>query len=404
VNRAHPVTPSGRTPVSIQDAEIIPLSYGTDDKPPRRRYFAVLKVTTSDGVVGWGEATDCYGHSHPMTVKALFDERIKWMILGKDALKAEALLAEVRRVAHQQLGGRGAFITQLVSAIEIALWDIKGRIFGRSVSELLGSYRDRIRLYAACPPLHHITPEQYLEISRELRERGVEAVKIRTGNNLAWDRQFARAMRKLLGEDIRLLVDGKFNYRTDSAISLAKTLEELGVICFEEPVADTDLGEMARLAAATSVPVSYGEHCFTIHDFRDLITHRAARILNPDACACGGIAEARNVAVLAQAFGLSVMPHCGGLTAIGMAANLHAAAAMPTFDLFEFDSRAHQPLRDEIIAEPLFSIPRVVDGCLEVPRGPGLGIEIDESVLKRYPYRLDTDIAATFPMYGTPHI
>jgi D-galactarolactone cycloisomerase len=404
VTKAKPIGPARQKPITIEAAEIIPLSYGTDDKPPRRRYFALLKITTSDGVVGWGEATDCYGHSHPMTVKALFDERIKWMIRGADALKPEVLLAEVRRVAHQQLGGRGAFITELVSAIEIALWDIKGKIFGRSVSEMLGAYRNRIQIYAACPPLHHLAPEQYADISRELRERGVEAVKIRTGNNLAWDRQFARDMRAVLGPDIRLLVDGKFNYRTDSAISLAATLEELGVICFEEPVADTDLGEMARLAAATTVPISYGEHCFTIHDFRDLITHRAARILNPDACACGGIAEARNVAVLAQAFGLSVMPHCGGLSAVGMAANVHAAAVMPVFDLFEFDSRGHQPLRDEIVTDPLFSIPRIVDGCIEVPSGPGLGIEIDESALQRYPYRLDTEIAATFPLYGTPHI
>jgi L-alanine-DL-glutamate epimerase-like enolase superfamily enzyme len=232
----------------------------------------------------------------------------------------------------------------------------------------------------------------------------VKAAKVRIGNTFEWDEKFVRSFRKLLPGDIRLLVDGKYNYTPDSAIKMSYVLAEEGVDCFEEPVIPMNLDELARVAAASAIPLAYGEHTFTIFEFRDLILREIARVLNPDAGICGGITSAVDVSRLAQAFGFNVSPHCGGLTAVGLAANIHAAAAMPVMDVFEFDSRVVQPLRDELIKEPIFSIDKIVDGNMPVPTGPGLGIEINEDIFDKYPYQINEKNARAFYVYGTQHI
>ncbi|MFC2029605.1 mandelate racemase/muconate lactonizing enzyme family protein, partial [Chloroflexota bacterium] len=165
-----------------------------------------------------------------------------------------------------------------------------------------------------------------------------------------------------------------------------------------------DLNEMARLTAASPVPIAYGEHCFTIHDFRQLVEYEAADILQPDATVCGGISEALRVTHFGEAMGYRVVPHCAGLTAIGWAASVHFAACMPKFTVFEYDSSPEQPLRDELATEPLFSVETVVDGQIAVPTGPGLGVEIDEAFFKEFAYDLDERVARSFPTYATPHI
>ena len=110
------------------------------------------------------------------------------------------------------------------------------------------------------------------------------------------------------------------------------------------------------------------------------------------------------VGALSETFGVDVIPHCGGLTAIGVAAGLQAAAALPSCRYFEFDSRRHQPLRDRLALGAPFSLDNVRDGRLAVPTGPGLGIEIDEDVLREYPYEINESVARSFPVYGTPHV
>ena len=389
--------------MKICKVEVFPLSYGTDDFPPRRRYFVVLKLTTDEGIVGWGEASDCYGHSSPMTVKALIEEKLQWLVLGQNPLNVERLIRRIRKRTYSPQGCR-EFIIQAISAIEIALWDIRGKVFGKSVSELLGSYRDELSLYSSGTPNFYDDPNKHLEFYQPLLKRGVKTVKVRTGKSLEWDMQFVRLMRKLLPKDIQIAVDGKHNYKTESAIKLSKVLGEIDALWFEEPIPDTNLDELAWLARESPVPLAYGEHSYTLNDFRDIIKYKAARILEPDATVCGGISEARNVAILADAYGLPVVPHSGGLTAIGLAANVHVASAIPNFVLFEMDGREKQPLVDELLVEPILSIENIVQGCIPVPSGPGLGIDINEEIFEKYPYQLDEQIARSFPRYGTQHI
>jgi D-galactarolactone cycloisomerase len=389
--------------MKIIDVEIVPLSYAIEDKPARRRYFAILKISTDEGVVGWGEASDCYGHSHPMIIKALFDEHLKWMLLEQNPLQIEKLIHNLRTNNFYPLGGR-ELIIQAISAIDIALWDIRGKVYGKSISELLGPIRDQIGLYAAGKPAFFDAYETYVRIFDELINKGVKAVKIRTGNTLDWDIKFVESMRGLLPQDIQLLVDGKYNYSFDSALRFTSVLADINAVCFEEPIVDTDLDQISELASRSSVPLAYGEHCFTVHDFRDFIQKDAARILEPDVTICGGITEARKIAGLAETYGRQVFPHCGGLTAIGLAANLHFASTLTNLGLFEYDARARQPLKDEILVDPIFSNDKIIDGCMPVPMGPGLGIDIDEEIFLKYPYLLDKKIAGTYSVYGTPHV
>ena len=388
--------------MKIARVEAIPLSYPTDDVPPRRRYFAILKITTDDGLIGWGEAGDGFGHSSPMTVKALVEEKIQWVLLDQDPL-LDNLMFRVRQDMYRYTGFR-ELIMQVVSAVDIAVWDIRGKAAGQSVSQMLGQQRSRVEIYASGKPAFDVGPDYHLEFNRPLLDRGVKTVKLRIGHTYDWDVRFVREARDLFGDDIVLAVDGKYNYTTDSAIRIARLLGELGIAYFEEPLPDYDLGEISRLAAASPVPLAYGEHCFTVHDFREFVRHDAAQILQPDAAICGGISEALRVAEMGQAINRTVIPHCAGMTAIGLAAGVHFAAAMPGFTIFEFDSSPWQPLRDELPAEPLFAADQVADGCLPVPTGPGLGVEIREELLAEYSYELDESIARSFPRYGTPRI
>jgi len=389
--------------VKITDVEIIPLSYGISDKPPRRRFFAVLKLTTDEGVIGWGEASDCYGHSHPMTVKALFDEKLRWLLIGQDPLPLEALMQRLRTHVYHPLGAR-ELVIQCLSAIDIALWDIRGKVLNKPIAALLGQHHERLPLYAATKPAFYEPYERHMERIERLTSRGVRAAKLRTGRDLAWDTTYLREMRAMLPDEVEILVDGKYNYYPDSAIQVAQVLGEIGAVYFEEPIDDTSLDEMARVAVHSPVPLAYGEHAYTVNDFRDLIQRGGARVLTPDAAICGGITEMMKIAALAQAFQLKVVPHCGGLTAIGMAANFHAAAAIPNVGHFEYDARAVQPLRDELATEPLFSNERIENGSIAVPSGPGLGIEVNERVFERYPYEIDPQVASSFSVYGTRHV
>lgn len=389
--------------MKITNVEIFPLSYAIPDKPPRRRFFAVLKISTDEGVVGWGEASDCYGHSHPMTVKALFDEKLRWLLLDRDPLPLEDLMHQLRTHLYHPMGAR-ELVIQCLSAIDIALWDIRGKVLNKPIVELLGRHHERLALYAATKPAFYEPYERHMERIERLTSRGVKAVKLRTGRELQWDKTYLREMRAMIPADIALLVDGKYNYYPDSAIQIAQVLGEIGAIYFEEPIDDTSLDEMARVAEHSPVPLAYGEHAFTVNDFRDLILRGGVRVLTPDAAVSGGISEMMKVAALAQTFHLKVTPHCGGLTAIGMAANFHAAAAIPNVGYFEYDARADQPLRDELATEALFSNDRIEEGAIAVPNGPGLGIEVDEKVFARYPYEVDEQVARAFAVYGTRHV
>jgi L-alanine-DL-glutamate epimerase-like enolase superfamily enzyme len=189
--------------MKITGVTVIPASYATDDNPPFRRSFAVVRLDTDEGVTGWGEASDCYGHRYPLTLKALFEETMQWLLLGRDPLPLEDLMRNLRRTLYAPLGARGLVI-QALSAIDIALWDIRGKVLGTSVSELLGRKRESVQLYAAGKPALYEPPERNAEFFGPLLERGVTAVKVRTGRDFEWDRAMVEQVRELLPDGIEM--------------------------------------------------------------------------------------------------------------------------------------------------------------------------------------------------------
>jgi L-alanine-DL-glutamate epimerase-like enolase superfamily enzyme len=389
--------------MKITGVTVIPASYATDDNPPFRRSFAVVRLDTDEGVTGWGEASDCYGHRYPLTLKALFEETMQWLLLGRDPLPLEDLMRNLRRTLYAPLGARGLVI-QALSAIDIALWDIRGKVLGTSVSELLGRKRESVPLYAAGKPALYEPPERNAEFFGPLLERGVTAVKVRTGRDFEWDRAMVEQVRELLPDGIEMFVDGKYNYTPDSARRFARVLAGIGVEIFEEPIPCLDLEQVRQLGRASPVALAYGEHAFTVHDFRDLLIRGEVRHLEPDVTVCGGFTEGMKILHLAETHGAHVLPHCGGLTAIGMAANLALVSAYADPTYFEYDARPDQPLRDRVAAGAPFAVDTVADGVLPIPNAPGLGIEVDEDVFAAFPYVIDTAIASRFPVYTTPHI
>jgi L-alanine-DL-glutamate epimerase-like enolase superfamily enzyme len=389
--------------VKITGVTVIPASYATDDNPPFRRSFAVLRIDTDEGVTGWGEASDCYGHRYPLTIKALFEETVQWLLLGRDPQPLEDLMWNLRRALYAPLGARGLVI-QALSAVDIALWDIRGKLLGRSVSDLLGRKRDSVPLYAAGKPALYEPPEWNVEFFAPLLERGVAAAKVRTGRDFEWDRAMVQRVRELLPDSIEMFVDGKYNYTPQSARRFAGVLAGIGVEIFEEPIPPLDLEQVRRLGRASPVELAYGEAAFTVHDFRDLLIRGEVRHLEPDVTVCGGFTEAVKILHLAEIHGAHIVPHCGGLTAIGMAANLAFVSAYADPTYFEYDARPSQPLRDRVAVGAPFALDKVAEGVLPIPAAPGLGIEVDEEAFAAFPYEIDTAIASRFPVYTTPHI
>ena len=389
--------------MKITSVDVIPAGYATDDIPPFRRSFAVIRIDTDEGVTGWGEASDCYGHRYPLTLKALFEETIQWLLVGRDAEALEQLVGQLRTSLYAPLGARGLLI-QAISAIDIALWDIRGKVLNRSISDLLGRKRDRVDLYAAGKPALFESPEWNVDFLSPVLERGVKAAKVRPGRDIDWDMQMVTRVRELLPGDVEMFVDGKYNYTYESALRLSRVLGDIGARAFEEPIPHLDLDVVRRLGDASPVPLAYGEHGFTVHDFRDLLLRGGILNLEPDLTVCGGFTEAVKIRHLAEIHGAHILPHCGGLTSIGMAANLQFIATYGEHTYFEYDARPYQPLRDETAESAPFALDKVKDGAMEIPNGPGLGIEVDQVAFGRFPYEIDEKIASTFVTYTTPHV
>lgn len=389
--------------MQITAIQVYPLSYIREYPTPFTRSFALVEVMTDAGVSGWGEASDCFGHSDPLVIQQVIQEELVRHFVGRDPLAPEQVVQSFRQWVYQTMGWAGA-VLQALSAVEIALWDIRGKIKNEPIHRLLGSYRDRVAVYAAGTIAFDQPPEWHVRFFQPLLERGVTAAKLRMGKSLKWDVDLIKGVRKILGADVNLIADGKYNYTLPTAQRLVRQLQDYDLMYLEEPLPEYDLNAMAMLAASTDIPLAYGEHTYTVHGFREHIEHRTARVFQPDATIVGGLSEARKVATLAEAWSIPLSPHCGGLTAVGMAANIHLSAAAPTFTVLEYDASPFQPLRDELLKDALFSSERIEAGCLQVPNAPGLGIEVNKAVLEKYRYRPRDSKIDTPPSYGTPHL
>lgn len=383
--------------MKIVEIKVIGLGYEREISPMQRG-FALARVSTDAGLVGWGEASTSYGHIYPNVVRAIVDDAISRAIVGKDPLDVRARLHDMKLYVHPWLGWDGV-TAQAIGAVEIALWDILGKASDMSIAQLFGARREKVPLYGTGTVKQDVDPRWHGQFFDHLLENGFKGVKTRISSGIEADLAQIAGVREYIGPEVKLMVDGYFCYTPSSAIKLAKLMAPYDPLFFEEPVPQHMLPGLEQLCRESPVAIAYGERTYSLSGFEVLVNRKAADILQPDVTVCGGLLECLEVDALAKANSLRVFPHIGGLSAVGLAANLHLAAII-NCEMLEYDGSDQQPMRDELLRDPIFDWDHLDEGCLRVPNGPGLGIEIDESVFEKYPYRPGRFYPDVFPQFG----
>jgi len=380
--------------MKIADIRTIMLSH-PKTHPPMQRTYAVVHVETDTGLVGFGEASTNYGHAYPTVVRAIVEDVLARTLRGRDARDIRGRVQDMRVLLDGYLGWDGVS-AQVIGAVEIALWDIAGKAAGLPVWRLLGAQADAIALYATGTTMFDASPDWYAHYFDPALARGFRGVKVRLGTDA--DASVARvaAVRARVGSDVFVAVDAYWGYAPDEALALARRLEPFGISFFEEPSPQYQLAGLRRLCARSPIRIAVGERVYTPAHYQLLAGLGAAHVFEPDACISGGLLACLDIAAIARAHDIALIPHVGSPTAIGLAANLHWAAAAGC-GLIEFDVYPDLPMRDALLRDPIFALDRIADGRLRVPQGPGLGIDIDEAAFARFPYQPGGTYAEVFP-------
>jgi D-galactarolactone cycloisomerase len=348
------------------------------------RGAVLAEITTNDGMTGWGEA---FG---PPLMSYAALEMLRPLLISRDPLATGQIWHDLYS-RFREHGQKGPLVDAL-SAIDIALWDIKGKNFGLPIHQLLGgALRRDVPAYASGLFMQPAgSAESYLaEEAQGYVEEGYQAVKMKVGFGVEHDTKAVRAVREAIGPDVQLMIDANEAYDALEAIRLARRIEEYDLTWFEEPVPPEDLGGYVELRERQNIPIAGGEAEFTRFGFKEIIARKAMDIIQPDICAAGGFTECLTIAAMANAFGIRCNPHVWG-TAVANAASLHWIAVLPdtpwslhpSQPLFECDRTEH-PIREALFVDEL----RLKNGRVGVLDRPGLGIEIDIAAVQRFAVR-----------------
>jgi L-alanine-DL-glutamate epimerase-like enolase superfamily enzyme len=356
-------------------------------EPPGPTYMGLVKVSTDAGITGYSDM-----ETAPTVAKAIV-EAPRWSEDGLECFDGLAALLvgenplEVERLWHKMYRGsiyygrRGATI-QAISAIDIALWDILGKYYGQPLHILLGGrWRERVRAYAST--LFRPTPEAMREAARRYLDQGFTAVKFGWGvfgRDPALDVRLVEAARDALGDRAELMIDtGWFVERTPKeAVRMIRSLEAYRPYFIEEPLHPEDYDGYRQVAEQVETMIACGEQESTEWGFAQLIERARVDVVQPDLTRCGGLTVARKIVHMAERANRLVIPHCW-CSDLLTAASLHLMAWARRAAFVEFNTSAG-PLSRSLVREPL----RLEDGCLRVPQGPGLGVEVDEETVNRY--------------------
>ncbi len=344
----------------------------------------IVRVHTDSGIVGIGEVD-----SSPVAVHAIVHAPfshslacgLRELLLGEDPLERERLWRKLYAGSYY-FGRRGAVVHAL-SGIDLALWDIAGKFFGVPIHRLLGAaYRDRVRAYASV--LFPATPEETKEKAEQLRAMGWTAMKFGWGGfgkDERTDLALVQALRHGAGEQCTVMVDVGMRWDVPTTLKMTRRLAEFNLVWLEEPLPADHLDGYATLTRCSPLRIAAGEEATTRYEFRDLIERGGISVVQPDLSRCGGLTEAWKIAVLAEVHGRWVVPHSFS-TGVLLAASLHFVAALPSewAPFVEFPMEP-SPLFTDLV-EPPFSLQP--DGTVKVPEGIGLGITLNEEVIRRF--------------------
>ena len=345
------------------------------------RVVTLARVTDSDGVYGWGEV---YG---PAEVAAPAIDWLGELIVGDDPLHVETIWSKLQRKIN--VFGRRGVLVAAISAIDIALWDLRGKLLGQPVSVLMGGRRrEKVKVYATGLYFTDTDdlPGALANEARGYAEQGFQAMKMKIGLGIRTDLENVRAVRDAIGDEIELMVDANCAYSLAEAARLAQLLEPYSIGWFEEPLSPEDYEGYAELRTRTTIPIAGGESEYLLAGFRHLLADRCVDIAQPDICGAGGLTECKRIAALARAFQINLTPHSWG-TGVAFAAGVHLVSTLDVAPgrlrmpepLLEFD-RSPNPLRDNM------TTPRLAaeDGYVAVPTAPGLGVDVDMDCLSRH--------------------
>lgn len=374
------------------------------------RYFLFLKLETDNRIEGIGEVyVSTFG---PTTVVQMIEEVFAQHVVDRDPFAVERLWRDVYGRGYS--GRPEISLLGVLSGIEMACWDIIGKAVDKPVYQLLGGQvRERLRTYTYLyardddPADVYTDPELGAKRAWEYVELGFTALKFdpagpystqdpRQPSLETLDRAaaYVRAIRQAVGSRCDLLVGTHGQFTTAGAIRLAKRLEPYSPLWFEEPVPPEMPEEMATVARATSIPIATGERLATKYEFARVLETRAASILQPNLGRVGGILEAKKIAGMAEAHYAQIAPHLYNGPVIG-AANIQLATCIPNFLILEGVER-WDGFHAQLLKTPI----EWKDGYVTPPTSPGLGVEIDEELAARHPYR-GTELHQE-PIYGTP--
>jgi D-galactarolactone cycloisomerase len=344
----------------------------------------LVKVETDAGVTGYGEISDGWGCEYAHVADAIVTEALARFVVGCDPREPDVILARAWAWLRRRQGTTW-LVAQAMSGVEIALWDIAGKLADRPAYELLGGGGAPVPVYAGGNFISQGTAEVHLEHFQRFISRGVRAAKVRLG--VKWQEELTTLaeLHRAFGPGITIFIDGNEAFTPKTAARIAPRLAECGVGFFEEPCPRDDRVGLARLVAGSPVPIAYGEHVFGLSGFLELAEDRLADIWQPDAAICGGMSELRRIAALAAARGFRLSPHSAA-TPIGLAANLHAASGASALSWLEMSARIDE-FAPAFIGGAKVSTEMIVDGTLRPPAGPGIGIEPAPDLTERYPYR-----------------
>ena len=353
----------------------------------RQRSATLVEVITDEGIGGWGEAF-AQGLEPPEIAATVIDKALRPLVVGANPLDSEVLWHRMYHLTRDY--GRKGSVVAGISAIDMALWDIAGKFHGLPVHQLLGgAFRTQVQPYATGFYRIRGQGEASRLAEEALRhfEAGFTLMKVKLGYGVDDDIAVMQAIgRAIQGKPIGLMIDTNHGYGRAEALRLGRALVDYNLRWYEEPVAPEDIQGYVEMRAKLSMPIAGGENEHSMYGFRELLAAGAIDIAQPDLGSCGGISAGRHIAALAQAHGVLVNPHVWG-SAIAQAASLQFIAALPVahHSLFaqqpvlEYDRSSH-PFREQLVAEPL----HLQDGWVEIPARPGLGVEVNRDVLKKY--------------------
>ncbi len=366
--------------MKITKVDTFQIEWGTPGVPRMGTRSAFVRIETEDGQFGLGEASPMQGGLASLVILA---NDMAPFLIGKDVLDHAVLLDTLFHKCIK-LGPEGV-TTAALAALDIALWDLKGKLLGQPVYKLLGgAWRTSLTCYSSVGGNAWRTVDEVVDVvMRRVEKEKPAAVKIRWDGDrtkqdvdIPGDIAKARAVRKALGDGFVLGFDANNGYSVGGAMRVGRALEELGYVWFEEPVQHYDVRGMGEVAQRLDITVSAAEQTYTLQALVDMI-HAGVRMVQPDIVKMGGITGLMQCAAICHAHGVELVPHQTQPT-IGHVANLHVLAAL--MHLTKPAEYADASGRMDIgFKDP----PRPVDGRFVVPQGPGLGLEVDEAEINK---------------------